>query len=143
MRYRVRLPLHVDETGAVLGGEQSGHIILGDHLPTGDGLLTSLHVLAAARFYRKPLSALSALMKKYPQVLLNIKVKERIPLEKLPGVKTKIEEIERILGDNGRVLVRYSGTEPLLRIMLEGPDRKQLDFYAGEIAHSLKKAVGE
>ncbi len=129
--------------GAALGGEQSGHIILGDYLPTGDGLLTSLHVLAAARFYKKPLSELAAAMKKYPQVLLNVRVKEKIPIEKMGGVKAKIEEIGRILGEDGRVLVRYSGTEPLLRIMLEGPEKKQLDFYAGEIAHAVTRSVGE
>lgn len=129
--------------GAVLGGEQSGHIILGKYLPTGDGLLTSLHVLAATCFYKKPLSVLGGVMKKYPQVLLNMRVKEKIPIEKLGAVKTKIQEIERILGDNGRVLVRYSGTEPLLRIMLEGPEKNQLDFYAGEIAHSVSRSIGE
>lgn len=129
--------------GAALGGEQSGHIIMGDHLPTGDGLLTSLHVLAAAKDQRRPFSSLASVMKKFPQVLLNVRIKERVPLDKLEGVSEKIGEIERILGDNGRVLVRYSGTEPLLRIMLEGPDKPKLDFYSGEIAHVVTRANGE
>jgi phosphoglucosamine mutase len=127
---------------AILGGEQSGHIILGEFLPTGDGLLTALQSVAVMRAEGKPLSALLGWMRKYPQVLHNLPVKERIPLPQLNGVTAKIGRIEKILGTNGRVLVRYSGTEPLLRIMLEGPDKKALQGYAVEIADSVKLAAG-
>jgi phosphoglucosamine mutase len=126
---------------SVLGGEQSGHIILGEFLPTGDGLLTALQAVAVMKAERKPLSRLVGWMRKYPQVLHNLPVKERIPLSKLDGVTAKIARIEKILGSNGRVLVRYSGTEPLLRIMLEGPDKKALENYAAEIANSVRSAA--
>ena len=127
---------------AIVGGEQSGHIILGEYLPTGDGLLTALHVLKTVSEEKKSFSTLVHWMKKFPQVLLNVPVKERAPLEALPQVRKKIERIEKILGDNGRVLVRYSGTEPLLRIMLEGPNKPKLDGYAREIADLVVEAVG-
>jgi phosphoglucosamine mutase len=130
------------QTGAVLGGEQSGHIILGAHLPTGDGLLTALHTLATMEEEKKPLSKLVAWMKKYPQTLLNVPVKERTPLDKLDGVANLIGGIEKNLGDEGRVLVRYSGTEPLLRIMIEASDKKKCDAYAQQIASSVKLANG-
>lgn len=129
--------------GAVLGGEQSGHIILGAYLPTGDGLLTALHVLSHLKEEKKPLSRLVGWMKKYPQVLLNVPVKERIPLERLKGVSAAIQTVEKKLGNNGRVVIRYSGTEPLLRIMLEGPDRKKLDVFANGIATAVNQAHGE
>lgn len=135
---------HVSEAmrkhGAVLGGEQSGHIILGEYLPTGDGLLTALHVLAALKESGRPLSYMTKFVKKFPQVLLNVRVKERVPLESLDGVSSRIKAVEKTLGSNGRALVRYSGTEPLLRIMLEGPNLKKLNEYAGSIAALVKKA---
>ncbi len=135
---------HVSEAmrrhGAVLGGEQSGHIIMGEFLPTGDGLLTALHVLAAIKESGKPLSKLVGFVKKFPQVLLNVRVKERVPLESMAGVSAKIHSIEKTLGENGRVLIRYSGTEPLLRIMLEGPNQADLNKYAASIADLVKKA---
>jgi len=122
---------------ANLGGEQSGHIILGDYLPSGDGLLTALHVLCVLKESKKSLSSMAGWMSKFPQVLLNVPVKEKKPIPQLNGVQTKIKQIEKILGAHGRVLVRYSGTEPLLRIMLEGPDKKKIEQYA----HEIKKEV--
>ncbi len=122
---------------SILGGEQSGHIILGAHLPTGDGLLTALHVLNVLDEERRRLSELVAWMKKYPQVLLNVPVKERTPIAELDHVSGKISSVEKILGSNGRVLVRYSGTEPLLRIMLEGPNKNQLTTFANDIAKAV------
>jgi phosphoglucosamine mutase len=103
-------------------------------------LLTALHVLSALKESRKPLSRLTGFVKKFPQVLLNVRVKERVPLESLDGVAAGIKAVEKTLGSNGRVLVRYSGTEPLLRIMLEGPDQKKLNDYAEGIAALVKKA---
>lgn len=122
----------------VLGGEQSGHIILGHYLPTGDGLLTALHVLAVVARNKSPFSRLVGIMKKYPQVLLNVPVKEKKPIDKLNGVQGTIDRIKDTLGSNGRILVRYSGTEPLLRIMIEGPDKKKLTSYANELAKQVR-----
>lgn len=123
---------------AVLGGEQSGHIILGEHLLTGDGLLTALHVVSVMLEADQPFSKLISMMKKFPQVLLNIVVAEKKPINLVRGAPETIAKIEKELGSNGRVLVRYSGTEPLLRIMLEGPSEKQLHMYASEIASKFK-----
>jgi phosphoglucosamine mutase len=131
----------MDKHGAVLGGEQSGHIILGHHLPTGDGLLTSLHVIAAILSAKRTLSALAGSIRKYPQVLLNVKVKDRRPLHNCTDLNKKIQHVESILKSDGRVLVRYSGTEPLLRIMLEGPDKTRLDVYARDIASAVPHHV--
>jgi phosphoglucosamine mutase len=131
----------MSKTGAVIGGEQSGHIILGDYLPTGDGLLTALHLLAILKQRRRPLSKLVSFVKKYPQVLLNVRVTERIPLEQLKATQSSIHSIQKKLGENGRLLVRYSGTEPLLRIMLEGPARPALESYAKQISDTLPHAA--
>ncbi len=132
---------HVSEAmrhhGAVLGGEQSGHIILGQHLSSGDGLLTALHVISALKKEKKPFSQLIGWMHKYPQVLLNVPVKEKRPLAELNGVHKKIKSIEQSLGSDGRLLVRYSGTEPLLRIMLEGPSKTDLDQMAKDLASDV------
>lgn len=125
--------------GAALGGEQSGHIILGNYLPTGDGLLTAIHVLAYLCEKKQPISKLAAAMKKYPQHLLNVPIKERIPVDLMPGVGPLVRKIEKTLGDNGRVLIRYSGTEPLLRIMLEGPDKNQVVKFANSIADAVRQ----
>lgn len=130
----------MDLNGAVLGGEQSGHIILGHYLPTGDGLLTALHVLAIMAKENKPLSQLAGWMEKFPQILVNVPVKERRPIPQLNGVQSEIDRITGTLGANGRLLVRYSGTEPILRIMLEGPDADQLKGYAHNLAASVTKA---
>jgi phosphoglucosamine mutase len=127
-------------TKTVLGGEQSGHIILGKYLPTGDGLLTALHVLAVVRRTEKPFSQLVGFMKKFPQVLHNLTVKEKIPLERINGMMDKMNDIEKTLGDDGRLLVRYSGTEPLLRIMLEGPHEGQIKSFAEDLAKSVLKS---
>jgi len=129
--------LAMKKYGSVLGGEQSGHIILGRHLSTGDGLLTAIHVLSVLRESGLPLSKLVGWVKKYPQVLLNVPVQEKKPLESLNGASRKIEQVKKTLGDNGRVFVRYSGTEPLLRVMLEGPDQKKLAEYAQDIADAI------
>jgi phosphoglucosamine mutase len=131
----------MSKTAAVIGGEQSGHIILGDYLPTGDGLLTALHLIAMIKRARKPLSKLATFLKKYPQVLMNVRVSERIPLDKLIETQRVIRSVQKKLKDNGRVLVRYSGTEPLLRIMLEGPKRSELDAFAKHIASTLPHAT--
>ncbi len=128
------------KTGAVLGGEQSGHIIFREFLPTGDGLLTALQVLAVLQQSRRSLSALSSLVVGYPQVLLNVRVKEKKPLEQIDGFSNEMKRVKDLLGDTGRLLVRYSGTEPLLRIMLEGPSTEQIQGYADELALCVRRA---
>ncbi len=129
--------------GYNLGGEQSGHLIFLDHATTGDGVLAALMVLAVALREQKPLSELSRVMQPVPQVLLNREVTRKIPLENLPRSRKCIATVERKLGKDGRVLVRYSGTESKVRIMLEGKDGKLLKGLAEEIADTLTSEIGE
>jgi phosphoglucosamine mutase len=132
----------LDEQGCAIGGEQSGHIIFHDYLPTGDGLLTGLQILTLLRKRGKPLSWMHSLMKKYPQVLLNVRVREKRPIEECAAMQAGIEAARRELGDQGRVFVRYSGTEPLLRIMMEGPDETRLATLCEGIAREARRLLG-
>jgi phosphoglucosamine mutase len=116
----------LQSSGAMLGGEQAGHIIFRKFLPTGDGLLTALMILNIMKQQKHPLSFYNELFPKFPQILLNLKVKEKIPIESCHRLQQTIEDCQILLGKNGRVLVRYSGTEPLLRIMLEGSSKAQI-----------------
>lgn len=118
----------------ILGGEQSGHIIFRNFLNTGDGLLTAIQISAIIKKSKKSLSELSKIIKKYPQILLNVKVEKKISIAENKKLADVIKFVEEKLDGNGRVLVRYSGTEPLLRIMVEGPDEKIINQYAQEIA---------
>jgi len=122
------------ENGIILGGEQSGHIIFRNYLNTGDGLLTSLMISSIIKQSKKPLSELSKIMKKYPQILLNKKVYKKVPINENKKLLEEIKKAEGKLRGNGRVLVRYSGTEPLLRIMVEGPDDNIIEKIAADIA---------
>jgi len=117
-----------------LGGEQSGHIVMFDHATTGDGLLAALRVLSVMRRSQKRLSDLTKVMTKLPQVLVNLKVDRKIPIPELKQTSALIADVESSYGDTGRVLVRYSGTEPKCRIMLEGPDMDVLRRDANAIA---------
>jgi phosphoglucosamine mutase len=128
--------------GYNFGGEQSGHLVFLDHMTTGDGVLGALQVLAVMLESQKPLSELRRVMTRYPQVLVNLKVKEKRPLSDLPVVTTLIGNIERKLGGDGRVLVRYSGTEPKVRVMVEGTDEVAIQGYADEIARAIETACG-
>jgi phosphoglucosamine mutase len=128
--------------GYNFGGEQSGHLVFLDHMTTGDGVLAALQVLAVMLESGKPLSELRRVMTRYPQVLVNLRVREKRPLEGLPDVSRLITKIERTLGDDGRVLVRYSGTEPKARVMVEGPDARTIQGYAEDIAKALERACG-
>ncbi len=119
--------------GLSLGGEQSGHIIFAEHLLTGDGLATALNVLRTLVATGRTLADLASEMTAYPQVLLNVRVPERVPLEHMPAVVEAMARVEARLGGQGRLLVRYSGTEPLLRVMLEGQDATQIRGWAEEI----------
>ena len=128
--------------GARLGGEQSGHVIFRDYATTGDGLLTALRVLEVMRASGKTLDELSGGMTVYPQKLVNVRVSERKPLEDLPRVQAAIRTAEREFGGAGRVLVRFSGTEPLARVMVEGPEEEQVNATAERIAETIRAELG-
>lgn len=129
-------------SGAVIGGEQSGHIILTEYLQTGDGILSSLQVLNVMRAAGKPLSALCGIMRKYPQVLINERVGRKTPLEQLPKTAQAVREAETRLAGDGRVLVRYSGTENLIRVMIEGADKDAITAMARGIADAALAELG-
>jgi phosphoglucosamine mutase len=129
------------EGGYNLGGEQSGHVIFLDHTTTGDGIITALQVLAVMLRENKPLADLARVMEDFPQILINLRVKERRDLQSLPGARQALQEAEKRLKDRGRLLVRYSGTEPLLRIMLEGDDSQEIERVAQDLAQTLEKLL--
>jgi phosphoglucosamine mutase len=128
--------------GASLGGEQSGHIIFSDYLFTGDGLCTALNVLRTVALTGSTLADLAAELTKYPQVLLNVRVRERVDLKTVPAVAAAIDRVEGLVAGEGRLLVRYSGTEPLLRVMLEGKDQNQIRGWAQDIVDTVKQHLG-
>ena len=130
------------EGGFNLGGEQSGHVMFLDHNTSGDGLITALQVLAIMRRKGRLLSELTANFVRYPQILVNVPVTEKKPIEDLAEVSRLVEKIESALSDHGRVLIRYSGTEPLARIMVEGDDEKQIRDFAHDLAEVLRRALG-
>ena len=128
--------------GFNFGGEQSGHLIFLDHATTGDGLVAAMQVLAILRREERPLSELAAeVMERVPQVLVNVKLPDRRPLEELPKTRRAIASAEKALGKNGRVLVRWSGTEPKLRVMIEGPKRDRIRALANDIAEEAKREL--
>ena len=129
--------------GYNLGGEQSGHMIFLDHNTTGDGTLSALQLLAVMRRSGKPLSELSQCMVALPQVLLNVRVSERKDIMTIPEIEQRVREIEGLLGDEGRIFIRYSGTEPLLRVMIEGKDSHEINTWAREIITLVDKHIGE
>jgi len=128
--------------GANLGGEQSGHIIFRDDSTTGDGLLTALRVLEIVRRTGAGLDELTRGLEIYPQRLVNVRVKSRSPLEELAAVSREIRAAEQAFGDAGRVLVRFSGTEPLARVMVEGPDIQRVELFASRIAGAIRAELG-
>ena len=125
-----------------VGGEQSGHVILLDCNTTGDGLVTALELLRIMKATGEPLSKLRLGMKKYPQLLVNVKVRERIPLDQLPEVTETVQAIEKELGSNGRILLRYSGTEPKIRLLVETRDEALLQPIADRVLVPIKKHLG-
>ncbi|MBI5048052.1 MAG: phosphoglucosamine mutase [Deltaproteobacteria bacterium] len=128
--------------GYNLGGEQSGHIIFMGHTTTGDGIISALQVLAIMVKENKKLSELTSTMRQFPQVLVNVKVKEKKDFFKIPQIASRIREIENKLDGNGRLSVRYSGTESLARVMLEGRDSKEIKKMARYIASAIEKELG-
>ena len=129
------------KNGYNLGGEQSGHVILLDYNPTGDGILTSLMLIQAILECGKKASELGAMVQKYPQVLINAKVEsdKKYDYEKNAEIKKAIEELEKEFDGNGRVLIRPSGTEPLVRVMIEGKDKKEIEEKAKKVANLIEK----
>ncbi|GAG27839.1 unnamed protein product, partial [marine sediment metagenome] len=123
----------------VLGGEQSGHIIFSQYSTTGDGLLTSLQLMKVLREEEKPLSNLASVMEKYPQIILNYEIKDKERFFKNVCIKKFIKEIEEELDGKGRIFVRASGTEPLIRILLEGEDKNKLEKISQNLREVIKK----
>ena len=128
--------------GYNLGGEQSGHIVFMEHTTTGDGIISALQVLAIMVKEGKRLSELSTVMQTYPQILMNIKVKEKKEFTAVPQVAKRIREVEKKLNGSGRLSVRYSGTEPLARVMIEGKNGKEIKKMAKYIAEAIEKELG-
>jgi phosphoglucosamine mutase len=128
--------------GANLGGEQSGHLLFPDHSPSGDGLLTALMVLNTLRLSGRPLSELAGVLTPAPQILVNVPVPRKIPLEQLPGFSQQVQQVEAQLHGQGRVLIRYSGTENLLRIMVEGADRPAVEQHARNLVSFARRQFG-
>jgi phosphoglucosamine mutase len=125
--------------GYNLGGEQSGHIIFLDHTTTGDGILSALQVLAVMKKKERPLSELAAVMSTLPQVLVNVTVEKRKDLDSIPVIRKAIADAEKKLAGKGRILVRFSGTQALCRVMIEGPSQKEITVMANELAEAIRK----
>jgi phosphoglucosamine mutase len=132
----------MQEKGGVLGGEESGHIIFLNHHTTGDGIISALQLLWAMKRCGQPLSELSKVMTLSPQKIINVDVKDKPPLEKIPELQKAIKEAEDELGDKGRVLIRYSGTQSMCRVMVEGPAQQMTDRLTQTLAGVVKKCIG-
>ncbi len=128
-------------SGHNFGGEQSGHLVFLDHVTTGDGVCAALNVIAVMLREQKPLSELAGCFEPVPQAQVNVAVREKRPLEGLPGVARAIADVEKALAGNGRVLVRFSGTENKARVLVEGTDAKVIQAHADRIAEELRKAL--
>lgn len=128
--------------GAILGGEDSGHVIFLNHHTTGDGILCALQLLAAARAGGQPLSELAACMQVFPQRLVNVTVRDKPPIEQIPGLVAALSAAEAELAGRGRVLVRYSGTQSMCRVMVEGPEDETVRRLCAQIADVLRQAIG-
>jgi phosphoglucosamine mutase len=129
-------------SGASLGGEQSGHLIFPRLSLAGDGMITTLSLLRAMREQNRSLEQLTTGFERYPQVLVNVRVRERKPFNDIETVRNVAREIETELGERGRLLLRYSGTEPLARVMIEGQSQNQIETYAESLANAIKSAIG-
>ena len=127
--------------GAVIGGEDSGHLIFLKHHTTGDGLITALQILAAIKKEGRPLSELARIMSVFPQMLINIDVKRKPEIETVPEIMAAVKKAEKALGDKGRVLVRYSGTQNMCRVMVEGPTKKETETHCRRIADVVEKIL--
>jgi len=124
-----------------LGGEQSGHVIFLDDSPAGDGLLTAVKIASLVSINGR-LESLITGFKDYPQIIVNVRVKAKPPLDSLPQVSRALAEAESALGDNGRVVLRYSGTEPLARVMVEAERDADVQRYSQSLADALRESIG-
>ena len=129
--------------GAVLGGEDSGHTLFLDRHTTGDGILSALQLLESMRSASKPLSELAGIMSVFPQILINVPVSEKPDIATVAEIQDMVEQVESRLGDEGRVLIRYSGTQPLCRVMVEGPSQKETRTFAEQIAEKVRVSIGK
>jgi phosphoglucosamine mutase len=128
--------------GANVGGEQSGHLLFLDWTPTGDGILSALALLSVVRETGEPLVSLAGCLRKFPQVLVNVPVRAKPPLETVPGVLERVADFEREMNGAGRILVRYSGTESLARVMVEGADAPRIQAMAEELGALIRTRLG-
>jgi phosphoglucosamine mutase len=128
----------MQKEGILLGGEQSGHVVMSELSSTGDGLLTAVQMAWLRRQADQPLSAMLAPFRRYPQILLNVKVARKVDFDALPAVAAAARSVEQRLGEDGRLVLRYSGTEPLARIMIEGPEQGMIDGLAEELAVAIR-----
>ena len=126
--------------GYSFGGEQSGHLVFLDHITTGDGILAGLQLLAIMKKRKKTLSELATIMESFPQVLKNVRMSTRVPIETIPNFLKTVEKLEQKLGKNGRILVRPSGTEPVIRVMVEGRDNVEINAIADELCELIRVA---
>jgi phosphoglucosamine mutase len=129
------------KNNCVIGGEQSGHIVFLDHGTTGDGIITALHILAVMQIEGKTLAELSNCMEEFPQELCNFTVKEKIPLEQCHKINEQIKKCESALGQNGRIMVRYSGTEPKIRVLIEAQLQSDVDYWMREMSNSINEEL--
>ncbi|MBT9097202.1 phosphoglucosamine mutase [Methylovulum psychrotolerans] len=126
----------------ILGGENSGHIICLDKTTTGDGIIAALQVLAEMQYSGKSLHELKSAMQKYPQVLINLRTAHKVDIDRHEGIQQAVKAVEKALGDTGRVLLRASGTEPLIRVMVEGEHEEKVNNYAQQLAEAVQSAIG-
>jgi phosphoglucosamine mutase len=128
-------------TGAIFGGEQSGHLLFLDLMPTGDGLLSALQLFRVMKEEGRPLVELRKVLQKFPQLLVSQKVTVKTPFEQIPGLQEEIEQVERAMGGRGRVLLRYSGTENKARLLLEAAEAENLENWAEKILKPLRDSL--
>lgn len=133
---------HMRQTGALFGGEPSGHLVFKKYSTTGDGILAALKVIESIKFYDRDLSELTNEIELFPQKMENVLVSKRVPFDEVPEIRKAIEAANQKLGSEGRTLLRYSGTEPLARVMVEGKDLKLVSALCTELAGVLTKALG-
>jgi len=133
----------MEESGSLFGGEPSGHLIFKNYSTTGDGIVAALKTLECMRYYKKPLSHLIQEIELFPQINKSVKVAKRVPLETLPALTAEIKAIEKKLGNRGRVLIRYSGTEAVVRVMVEGDNRKEVELMCEHLCKVVKTVLGE